>query len=82
MTRDSLSAGRKCPGNRFSIQTSRGDTEDERESFGCDLILYLYTKVSPVNVISQEEILGGGGISADLKQLDQIVELAVNIPAH
>ena len=43
---------------------------------------HLYTEVAPVHVISEEEIPGGGRVSAHLKQLDQVVELAVDISAH
>ena len=43
---------------------------------------HLNTEVSSVHVIPQEEILGGGWVSPHLKQLDQVVELAVDISAY
>ena len=43
---------------------------------------HLNTEVASVHVISEEEIPGGGWVSAHLKQLDQVVELAVDISAH
>lgn len=53
-----------------------------RERDEDDLILYLNAKVSPVNIISQEEVLGAAGVSADLEELDKVVELTVNITTH
>ena len=42
----------------------------------------LNAEIAPVHVISQEEIPGGGWVSPHLKQLDQVVELAVDISAY
>ena len=38
--------------------------------------------VTTVHVIAKEEVFGGGRITANLKELHQIVELAVNVSAH
>ena len=42
----------------------------------------LDTEVTSVHVVSEEEIPGGGRISAHLKQLDQVIKLTVDISAH
>ena len=42
----------------------------------------LNAEIASVHVISQEEIPGGGWVSPHLKQLDQVIELAVDISAH
>lgn len=41
----------------------------------------LYAEVSSVYVVSEEEVLGGGRGTADLEQLHQVVELAVDVSA-
>ena len=42
----------------------------------------LNTEVPSVDVVSQEKVFGGGGGSAHLEQLHQVVELTVDVPAH
>ena len=42
----------------------------------------LDTEVTSVHVVSEEEIPGGGRISAHLKQLDQVIKLTMDISAH
>ena len=53
-----------------------------RERDEDDLILYLNAEVSPVNIISQKQVLGAAGVSADLEELDEVVELTVNVTTH
>lgn len=42
----------------------------------------LYAEVAAVHVIAEEEIPSLGGVAANLKQLHQVVVLAVDIAAH
>ena len=37
--------------------------------------------VSPVDIVSQEEVVGVGDVSSDFEQLHKIVELTVNVSA-
>lgn len=49
---------------------------------GCSTALtYLYAEVASVHVVAQEEISCGSRRSANLKELNQIEELAMNIAA-
>lgn len=43
---------------------------------------HLYTKISSVHVVAEEEVLGAGWRAADLEQFHQVVKLAVDVPAH
>ena len=42
---------------------------------------YLYTKVAAVDIVSQEEVSRLGRVATDLKQLHQVVVLAVDVTA-
>jgi len=52
------------------------DFEGDEESDGLDGV------VTSVNVISHEEVVGVGGLAANLKQLAQVVELTMDVTAN
>jgi len=43
---------------------------------------HLYTEVSSVHVIAQEEVSGGGRWTTHLEEFYEIEELSMDIPAH
>ena len=54
----------------------KADLECDKESDG------LNTVVATIDIVTHEEVVGVGGLSSNLKQFTQVMELSVNVTAN
>ena len=69
-------------GSSLVISTEDGDTVRESHFEGDEERHSFNGVVATVDIVTHEEVVGLGALASDLKQFDQVMELAVNVSAN